>query len=433
MKEGEQVMDQLAAGMLQIAQQRLLGVYPFHARFVARWHVQASSAVRTMGVTVRSGAIVLLFNPDFVVGCSYAELIGVLLHEVNHLLFDHLFFDPTGFPDCQTLVVAEEVTANEWIHEPLPGNPILLSDYPQLPPNEDTCTRYQRLAQEVSGAEFSPGLPQNWGPADPKISPMESNLVPSAPKSVRHGPLSDPLETLDDHTLWAAALRADPLARLAVHALIREVAENLPAEQLRRMPATIQERIAAICRGDTPGTGMESLRKTGRGHLDWRRVLRRYVREATEVRPVFTRPPRRFPELVGIVPGQLHRPMRVTVMAVIDTSGSMSGTILALIADELERMACRHTVTVVECDATVHAVYPYSGGLREVRGCGGTDLRPPFDPGLLSRVRPDVIIYFTDGGGPAPQSSPALPVIWCLTPDGQKPASWGREIRLSHL
>lgn len=117
-------------------------------------------------------------------------------------------------------------------------------------------------------------------------------------------------------------------------------------------------------------------------------------------------------------------------MAVLDTSGSISTAMLEAIAGELDRLASYHAVTVVECDAAVQAIYVYRGRLTAVRGRGGTDLRPPFDPALLRQVCPEVVVYFTDGGGPAPDAPPAVPVIWCLTPGGQRPAQWGRVLRL---
>jgi hypothetical protein len=93
--------------------------------------------------------------------------------------------------------------------------------------------------------------------------------------------------------------------------------------------------------------------------------LRQYVRKTTERRPVFTRPPRRFPHLVGIVPGQLHQPTRATVMSVIDSSASIGRTLLEMIAGELDHLASNHTVVVVECDAMVLRVYP-CGQIRDV-------------------------------------------------------------------
>ena len=161
--------DRLARGILEVAERRLLHDYPFHARFVAAWDTHATSAIPTVGVTVRQDRILLLFNADFVTTCSLAEVGGVLLHECHHVLFRHVFADPRRFPDAEALLIAEETTANEWIREPLPGNPILLSQYPQLPPGEDTETRYTRLARRH--------CPRKSGLADQK----KRSAVPNSP------------------------------------------------------------------------------------------------------------------------------------------------------------------------------------------------------------------------------------------------------------
>jgi predicted metal-dependent peptidase len=160
--------------------------------------------------------------------------------------------------------------------------------------------------------------------------------------------------------------------------------------------------------------------------LDWRRLLRRYVGQALERHSVFNRPPRRFPELVGQVPGQAWRASRPRVLAVLDTSASMTAATLARIGGELARLSRAAEVVAVECDARIQATYPYRGNLLKVHGRGGTDLRPPLEAPFLARLRPDVIVYFTDGKGPAPAKAPCVPVIWCLTPKGTAPAAWGR-------
>ena len=80
----------------------------------------------------------LYIGPDFVLDRSPDELRGVLLHEVHHVLFKHLQSDPSDFPDRWARQVAEEVTANEFITEPLPAGAILLSQFPELPPMEST-------------------------------------------------------------------------------------------------------------------------------------------------------------------------------------------------------------------------------------------------------------------------------------------------------
>ncbi len=90
-----------------------------------------------------------------------------------------------------------------------------------------------------------------------------------------------------------------------------------------------------------------------------------------------------------------------------------------------------HDVIVVECDAAVQAVYPYEGPIEHVRGRGGTNFRPALEANFLKETAPDVVVYFTDGHGPAPAVAPTIPVVWCLTVRGVKPAPWGGEIRMT--
>jgi predicted metal-dependent peptidase len=117
-------------------------------------------------------------------------------------------------------------------------------------------------------------------------------------------------------------------------------------------------------------------------------------------------------------------------MAVLDTSGSISTQTLEEVGAELARMHRDHDIVVVECDVAVRAVYPFAPPLRHARGRGGTDLRPPFAAEVLNPIRPDVVVYFTDGIGPAPALAPGVPVLWCLTARGTRPTPWGGAVRL---
>ena len=92
------------------------------------------------------------------------------------------------------------------------------------------------------------------------------------------------------------------------------------------------------------------------------------------------------------------------------------GVFIACFLLPLGRMSRTYEIHVVECDAEITAEYRFAGSLEELQGRGGTDLCPPLEPQVLRRVRPDVVVYFTDGDGPAPDLAPKVPVIWCLTP-----------------
>jgi predicted metal-dependent peptidase len=226
--------------------------------------------------------------------------------------------------------------------------------------------------------------------------------------------------------VWEQALGDCDNALQVIEAVLQQAAMQAGTAGL---PDILRGALQGLGVGTTPGTRQYRLRGKRRGSLDWRRLLRRCVGELLECEASLARPPRRFPELVGIVPGRGRRPGRPEVMAVIDSSGSVTNRLLERIDGELRRLARSHSVTVVECDVEIHQVYKYRP-LKRVTGRGGTDLRPPLEADFLRRHRADLVVYFTDGFGPAPEKAPRVHVVWCLVPGGETPASWGRVIRM---
>jgi predicted metal-dependent peptidase len=110
--------EELATGKITLAVARLSERYPFHVAILERFKIVAEPEVRTMGVTISGDSVLLLYNPGFVLDTCSDELGGVLLHEVHHVLFGHLLVDPANYPDEWARTVAEEITANEFVHEP---------------------------------------------------------------------------------------------------------------------------------------------------------------------------------------------------------------------------------------------------------------------------------------------------------------------------
>lgn len=182
--------------------------------------------------------------------------------------------------------------------------------------------------------------------------------------------------------------------------------------------------------GTLPGGDGYTLRGDQAGRLDWKRLLRRVVGEVLAAQPAFDRPPRRCPDLIGVLPGRRRLASDATVVAVVDTSGSVPDDTLEQIDGELRRMSRTFTVHVVECDCAIQRVSRRVSRLGRVTGRGGTDFRPPLEPPFLRGLRAGLVVYFTDGLGPAPDDPPPVPVVWCLGPGGQPPASWGQVIRM---
>jgi predicted metal-dependent peptidase len=370
----------------------------FHAKVLERFRLIAAPAVGTMGVTASRSGVTLLYSPDFVLPLNADQLGGVLLHEVHHVLLGHLTINPADYSDEWALTVALEVSVNEFVREPLPEGGITLADFPMLPEMESSEQRYHRLKTLTRRL--------------PIASPSTGNVA---------GGGRGQGQVLDNHSVWQDALKDAEGVRRALAELLQHAAVEAGG-----IPRQILEALRAV--GTMPGNGVHVMRGLSPGTLDWKRLLRRYAGQVLQIRPVFHRPPRRFPELVGILPGHRRLGKDATVVAIIDTSGSISDHCLDEIDGELYRLSRSHPVHVVECDCEIHRVFRYRKRLEHVQGRGGTDFRPALEREFLRGLRPNLVIYFTDGFGPAPEEQPPYPLIWCLVPHGEPPAHWGRVI-----
>jgi predicted metal-dependent peptidase len=117
----------------------------------------------------------------------------------------------------------------------------------------------------------------------------------------------------------------------------------------------------------------------------------------------------------------------------IDTSGSMGTKELTRAVSEgaaiLKTVGAQ--VDFVSCDARVHAniaVRTPEEILKHCKGGGGTDFRPVFDAFERKRPPPEVLIFITDGCGPAPALPPrgVRDTIFVLCgPYRQKPLMYG--------
>ncbi|MBT3191082.1 MAG: hypothetical protein HN341_00855 [Verrucomicrobia bacterium] len=449
----------IARGKIDLAVDRLASDYPLHAGILAQWRIEAEPSVGTMGVGFRDDRLRLVYSPDFVESITLDELTGVLHHEANHVLFEHVLHVPKPDEDRSARTIAEELTVNEWVPEPLPGTPVTLTDYPRLPANEDTETRYGKLRGMASPDSAPRGALSGASDSDqdsdsdtkdqagkrtkPGTSVQATGAQPNAAgepqkPGISVAQTSNGVPTVDSHDTWAEVAESGREAKRAAKMDIALAWGNMTGEQRDALGAPFEEIAEAasievgidlgLVAGSVSGSDVSAL-DGGTAHVPWQVILRRYVGKIMRLRPVFGRPPRRFPDMVGIIPGKGRFAAKPHVMAVIDTSGSMSGPVLSDISAELAKMAASYEVTVVECDVVIHAVYPYRP-IISVRGRGGTDFRPPLEMAFIRKHQADLVVYFTDGYGPAPDKAPRIPVIWGVIDGGRKPAKWGQEIRI---
>jgi Uncharacterized protein conserved in bacteria len=368
--------------------------YPYYAAILARLDPINDPGVRVLGVSAHGKRFYLHVNVDYFLRQQNVRFLnGVLIHEVHHIVLGHLghpkFAEP-AHPDLMAL--AMEMSANEFIREPLPGTPIVWRDYARLgvASGQSTLERYETLVR----ARLA-GLPIPCGGF------VDEHLLPG----VGHG-----RETPNE---------LNPMLHHRIEELIAEAITNTTADGSARIA------------GKSPGDLLTELRGTEtppQRYLDWKTAL--HVFAGTLRTPVHTyaRPNRRFPSQVGVIPGRVFAPGTVeakSLVVAIDTSGSMSAEELAEIGRHLRLLSDGLRITVVECDWVIQRVYHFRDQLLDVAGRGGTDLRPVFEPSFLRPLRAEGVIYFTDGAGPYPARDPGVRTLWVLPKPSEFACTWG--------
>lgn len=313
------------------------------------------------------------YNPDFVLGLTHAECVGLVAHEVMHCACGHPWRrggrDPKRFNRAADYAI----------------NPIIRDAHMQLPEGallDDTFAGksaewiYDRLPQDPGGqdGQGDGGDPAGWGE------------VIDAGSGGGDGDEAAPTEAD-----WRQAVQ--------------------------------QAAQAAKMQGKMPGSLERFVGIAAQPKADWRSVLRRFVQDAARSDYSWSRPNTRY------LPGGLYLPAlhshEVGVIAVaVDTSGSIDEVTLSQFAGEIQAIMdeARPTrVTVIYCDAQINKIESFERDeviqLHAVGG-GGTDFRPVFDHLEQQDETPVCLIYLTDLYGMFPDRAPEYPVLWATITDG---------------
>jgi len=207
----------------------------------------------------------------------------------------------------------------------------------------------------------------------------------------------------------------------------------------------IRDAASSGC-GNMPGGLKELLEASNeKSVVPWRTRLSQVIRRATgriacgQSDFSLKRPSKRSYTRGIMRPGMIDR--RVEIAFVEDSSGSMGHEQLK--SARIEAAGVFAQLSIREAwflDADTDAAMPPQritiSQLHSlpVNGRGGTDFRPAIELVQKLKPKPDVVIYLTDGDGPAPDVPPkGIEVVWCIvpTPYGRKPANWGHLVVVS--
>jgi predicted metal-dependent peptidase len=207
---------------------------------------------------------------------------------------------------------------------------------------------------------------------------------------------------------------------------------NVPPDDIQQFANLCQDAfITAKGQGYIPSEVVRSLKELSKPVVNWQKLLAKFVQ--TSCNNDFRWNPPNVKYLANDMIFPTNRVKTISLVLAIDTSGSISQEILQKFITEIKGIVAHfneYEMTVISCDAIVHDVLKYNSykpvkdeEILNLKGGGGTDFRPVFDYIIKNRIRPDCLVYMTDGEGTFPDRPPIYPMLWFMITDVQPP--WG--------
>lgn len=366
---------------LQKARTGLILDQPFFGSLALRMKMTETDQIDTMGVDGKD----MFYNPAFIDRLPPVQLIGVLCHEIMHIVLLHHL--RRGKRDPERWNIATDYAIN----------PILIDSGFTLTERAYLEDKYRdKSADEIY--KLLPKSKYKKLPGQGKTDPGGMGMVLDYP--------------------------GNP-----------SPAEKNKIEQQTKI-AVKQAAMNAQSRGMLPGNLKRLVEKLTDPVINWREILWRFVQNTARDDYTWSRPNKRFIGQGLYLPSLTGEELKPGCLA-IDTSGSIDEQQLKEFASELTAILEEYEskIRVLCCDAEIQAVDEYSRDdlpldITPVGG-GGTSFKPPFKWVEESEKEIAYMIYFTDMCcDDFPEEEPPYPVLWIKTGDyGQEPP-FGEVIKL---
>lgn len=383
----------------------------FFGQVSIRISKRADFSVPTAYVAVRkynnSPEIVLGFNPIFMKGLSKKHQRGVVIHELYHVIFQHIF-------NRSVRTMDKNIQKLHNIATDLAINSIIGRD--GMP---EQC--------------LFPGVhPTEWGgkPVDSNVARCIAELQPMEAseyyfKKLREayhkdeqenggGGVEITISTFDDHDQWGGDDN-------------EEISEELREEISNKIREAIEKGVLNADRsnswGSVPHKIQEEIRKLVSREVDWRSVLTNFIgrirssERSSTVKKINKKVPYIFP---GV-----RRKMTSKFACFIDQSGSMSDEDIIQLFGELENLAKEIEIDVFHFDTEVdeESKMVWKKGKAAPKTlrtrCGGTDFNCVANYcNNPKTANYDGVVILTDGYAPTMGGIKNAKVLWVITKTG---------------
>lgn len=394
----------------------------YYGYFLMNMQFRANFTANSIaGIKLNTFPPVLESNPLLLCKFTLKEILYIICHEIDHVLFNHpaemVKANPTQDPDVfYRFNLAADASVNDRInHEIKSENRNFLSAPKGLITSETLEKLYhlRNVAPLESYAYYfrliTGKKPKNDGfqnGQDRMMAEQENQGSSSAdsadeseqPQDLQKGQASsrsgngeivtaNHCGKLQDHN-WEAGEDAEEAAA-AVRELVNAAAGMMNEET----------------RGMVSGAFLSQAEKLNAPpQLSWQSILKKYVGTiSANKRKTRTRLNRRQPDRFDLPGSADDKVLKIAV--VIDTSASVDDKMIVQIFNEIFAILARrkHEITVIECDAQVQRVYRAKNA-SEIKtkavGRGGTCFSPAIEYINSDKYfRDSLMIYFTDGYG----------------------------------
>ncbi len=408
----------------------------FFSSLLLNFRREFTNRLPTLGVNV-TDEVNLYINPYFFNALGAQDRVEVLKHECYHVINNHF----ARFRDLEPQIYENPENRSMW-------------DRVEDMQNASTLNQ----AADYAINEYLPGLPKDvkmFAPdgtlmVQPDVmpdgsknadagKPIEGRLlfVSDLQKKISHVQHQQNLEyyyeflkqqqekdkkngkgqgqggqgmVLDDHSIWHEGDATQDQITEKVKQVVNKAVENCDQREMGNLPFEVRQAIEQL------------------NHVpkDWRQDVQRFVARTAEIIIESSRKKRN--RRYGIIYPGIITYSKLHLAIGIDDSGSVHDDELAQFFTEMVRIYNMNiTLTVIECDTKVNAVYNFDPKKPfETHGRGGTSFKPVFEK--CDELEVDGLIYFTDGECyDEGVKKPKYPTLWAIVggKHRQPPYKWG--------
>lgn len=297
--------------------------------------------------TACTNGIYLKLHPKFIAALSLDALMGLILHEVLHVAFDHILRCFAGKLNHKIYNIA----ADHYIN-------LLITDMGYiLPPGGYCDTKYKGMSTQQIYNILIKDPP-------PDTKDFTPDIMPNDPKKM----------TADVHKMKVTA----------------NIVKAITQAQIANDP------------GSVPGEITRKLDKILNPQLPWQQILQRFMEPYKTFTSTWSRPNRRYQPAEIYLPSNISGARIKQITGGADVSYSMSKNNLTDIGAELNfiwTVLQPEKMRLQTFDTQVHLDEIYTEGdtleLLEWKGGGGTNIVPLIES--IKKEKPELALIFTDG------------------------------------